>query len=202
MKPVRRGYAIAVAGLALLGLGIALRAGAADDVIVAEAGASQAGVADAVDHTAHRDADLGRPEVYLTINVALTDDAMQPSSIFVPLGRRVRLVVRNRGSSEHHYRVVGLVPKDLLWLAQDLPGESAASTITDEHADHHEEISFVPFRFASMAGVRPTGNEVHAYALPGELDAVSFTATKTGTFSVRCPLHPRIVGTLTVFSTP
>jgi len=199
MKPVRRWYAIAVAGLVLLGLGIAARAGVAGDANVMGVAALQADATDALDHSAHQTVTLGGPDVYLTINVALTDDAIEPSSIFVPLGRRARLVVRNRGSSEHHYRVLGLVPKDLLWLAQDLPAVSPASVLTDDHSDHHAETSFIPFRFASTAGVRPTGTEVHAYARGGELDTVLFTATKTGTFSVRCPLHPEIVGTLRVF---
>lgn len=192
MTPPRRAYAIVVASLALLGIGIALRASAAGDANAAE-------IATRADYSANQSATTSGLDVYLTINVALTDDAIDPSPVFVPLGRPVRLVVRNRGSSEHHYRVVGLVPKDLLWLAQGLSTASAAGAGTDDHSDHHGEMSFVPFRFASTAGVRPTGAEVHAYALSGELDTVLFTATKTGTFSVRCPLHPEIAGTLKVF---
>src|SRR3990172_4576916 len=98
MKPVRRWYAIAVAGLVLLGLGIAARAGVAGDANVMGVAALQADATDALDHSAHQTVTLGGPDVYLTINVALTDDAIEPSSIFVPLGRRARLVVRNRGS--------------------------------------------------------------------------------------------------------
>ena len=199
MRRLRQGYAIAVAGLALLGLGMAVRVSVAGDLSVAGVAGPQADAAAAVDHSAHQTVTLGGPEVYLTINIELTDDGIEPSSVFVPLGRRVRLVVRNRASAEHHYRVLGLVPQDLLWLAQDLPVASAASVSTDEHSDHHEEISFVPFRFASAAGIRPTGTEVHAYAQGGEVDAVLFTVTKTGTFSVRCPLHREVIGKLTVF---
>lgn len=195
----RQGYAIAVAGLVLLGLGMAVRVSAEGDLSVAGVAGRQAAAAAAVDHSVHQTVTLGGPEVYLTINVELTDDGIEPSSVFVPLGRRVRLVVRNRAAGERHYRVLGLVPQDLVWLAKDLRGESAASTITDEHADHDEEISFVPFRFASAAGIRPTGTEVHAYARGGEVDVVLFTATKAGTFSVRCPLHPEVIGRLTVF---
>ncbi len=162
--------------------------------------AASAGLATSIaDHTEHSAAPAADPDSYLTINVELTDDGFQPSSIFVPVGRPTRLVVRNRAATEHHFRVVGLVPRDLLWLAQDLPVVSPASVLTDDHSEHHAETSFVPFRFASTVGVKPTGAEVHAYARGGELDTVLFTATKTGTFSVRCPLHPEIVGTLKVF---
>ena len=186
MRWLRPGYESVALSLTLVGLVLVACAGPSGDAGLARAVAPQQALTD-------------EPRLYLTINVELTDDGFTPSSVFIPAGRPVQLVVRNRASAEHHYRVLGLVPQDLLWLAQDLPTPSAASTGTDEHDDHHAEISFVPFRFASAAGIRPTGTEVHAYAQGGEVDAVLFTATKAGTFSVRCPLHREVIGKLTVF---
>ncbi|MCZ7574257.1 MAG: cupredoxin domain-containing protein [Ardenticatenaceae bacterium] len=141
---------------------------------------------------------------WLTINVDITDDGIEPASIFIPVGRRVQLVLRNRGTTEHHYRVVGLVPEDLLWLAREATAEEqalvAAGAVTeDEHAAHHQAASVVPYRSASPAGIQPTGNEVHAYAAAGDMDVVFFTATNIGTFIVQDPLHPEIVGKVRVF---
>ena len=193
-----------VGALVLYGVGVAAEGifpwlGDQDHTVVA---AQRGDLAPSINHAEHGAASSAQPEANLTINVELTDDGFQPSSVFIPMGRRVLLVVRNRGLTEHHYRVLGLVPKDLLWLAQDIVPADASGIDPDDHSAHHEEVSFVPLRFASESGIRPTGTEVHAYAQAGELDAVMFTATKTGTFTVRCPLHPEMVGKLIVFSGP
>lgn len=140
---------------------------------------------------------LDEPVEFLTINVDITDDGIQPPSIFIPAGRRVQLVLRNRGSAEHHFRVPRLVPKDLLWLAR--PEGAREEGVTDEEHERHHDASFVPFRARSPAGIRPMGDEAHAYAAAGGMDVILFTATNTGTFSVQCPLHPGIVGKVTVF---
>ncbi len=110
--------------------------------------------------------------------------------------------MRNRGKAEHHFKVLGLVPKDPMWLARAKPGVYS----DDEHMEHHSGASFVDatslllFNMcSSAAGICPKGNEVHAYAAGGGMDAVFFTATKTGTFLVQDPLHPAIVGKLIVF---
>lgn len=133
----------------------------------------------------------------LYVNVDMTDDGIQPPSIFIPVGRRVQLVMRNRGVTEHHYKVLGLVPRDLLWIATE---EADLMTDAEDHA-HHHGASLGEERATSAAGIRPTGREVHVYAQGGGagMDVILFTATNTGTFVVQCPLHPEIVGKLTVF---
>lgn len=136
-----------------------------------------------------------QPLEYLTINVRITDDGFQPASIFIPVGRRVKLVVRNHGMAEHHYRIVGLVPGDLRWRQTD-----AVTDEDEEHLDHHPGASYVPYRSTSKAGIKPTGDEVHAFAAGRALDVVLFIPTNTGTFAVQDPLHPEIVGKVTVFT--
>lgn len=133
----------------------------------------------------------------LTINVDVTDEGIRPASVYVPAGKAVQLVVRNRGQNEHHYRVVGLVPRGLMWVA---PDEGASGAAID-HESHHQGTSALAYRAASPAGIRPTGSEVHAYARGGGggMDVVLFTAANRGTFIVQCPLYPEIVGQLTVF---
>lgn len=133
----------------------------------------------------------------LSVNVMVTDESFQPPSIFIPAGRRVRLVLRNRGTTEHHFRILELSPQDLLWQA---PVEDTADTDGDEDSDHaHHQTSLVPFRATSPAGVRPMGDEVHAFAEAGMGDIVVFTATESGTFLAHCPLHPEITGKVTVY---
>ena len=57
-------------------------------------------------------------DYYFTVNVAIGDTGIQPTAVFIPAGRRVQLLLRTRGVSEHHYRIEGLVPDNPLWLAE------------------------------------------------------------------------------------
>ncbi|MBI4202100.1 MAG: hypothetical protein HY532_03155 [Chloroflexi bacterium] len=153
-------------------------------------------VQDHVHHTGTSDEDAG---IYFTINVDITDAGIQPSTVFVPAGQRVKLVLRNRATAEHHYRVLGLEAADLLWLAE--PEGEQEQGVTDEDHEMHHSGEFVPWRATSPAGVKPTGNEVHAYApgSAGGMDVVLFTAHTTGTFLVQCPLHPEMTAKLIIF---
>ena len=148
-----------------------------------------------VDHSAHgaHAAASDAASLDFTVNVSISDTDIQPSAVFVPAGRPVQLLVRNRGSVEHHYRVVGLAPDEVSWL------ETGKDDSTDDAHNHHGR-TFVTARAASPAGIRPTGHEVHAYVLPDRrVDAVLFTATRPGTYVVQCDLHPEKVARLTVF---
>jgi cytochrome c-type biogenesis protein len=131
-----------------------------------------------------------------TVNVGVSDTEIQPSAVFVPAGRPVQLLLRNRGSEEHHYRVMGLVPDEVAWLA---PSEHPNDPNDPNGHDHHSRV-FVASRAASPAGIQPTGTEVHAYvSLERRVDAVLFTASTAGTYVVQCDLHPEKVARLTVF---
>lgn len=138
------------------------------------------------------------PVRYMMLNVEISDTGIQPSAVFIPAGQPVQLVLRNRGSTEHHYRVVGLVPDELSWIAA--PASTIEEDVSDDdHAAHHDR-AFVRWRVTSPAGISPTGNEVHAYvSARGGVDVVLFTATQTGTFVVQCDLHQEKVGKLVVF---
>jgi cytochrome c-type biogenesis protein len=135
---------------------------------------------------------------YLTVNIDVTDDEIRPASAFVPAGRPVRLVLRNRGVGEHHYRVIGLVPDDLYWIS---PADTEPSVgMSDDEHDHHRR-QLLRERAPSPAGIQPSGHEVHAWARGQRgTDAVFFTASQTGTFTVECNLHPEQRATLTVFA--
>jgi cytochrome c-type biogenesis protein len=160
----------------------------------------QVHVHDGTDHAAmqHIPPSEGAAD-YLTLNVEIADGAIRPASVFIPAGRPVQLLLRNRGSMEHHYRVVGLVPDDLVWVSRAESAPEDAVTDDDEHSHHHDR-QFVRWRVTSPAGIHPTGQEIHAYvAVPGDVDMVVFSASQTGTFAVHCDLHPEEVGKLTVF---
>ena len=136
-----------------------------------------------------------------TLNVYVSDSGIEPSMVFVPVGRRVQLALRNFSMAEHHYRVVGLAARDLLWISE--PGSGSAiqeePSEDDDHMMHHAR-DFVPLRAASPAGIRPTGHEVHAYVSAARIvDILIFTATQTGTFAVQCDLHREKVGKMVVF---
>lgn len=154
----------------------------------------------AIDHGARATGPSDDSASYLAVNVAISDTDLQPASIFVPAGRPVQLTLRNRGTREHHYHVVGLAPEDLWWIERGAPRPSVvADEEDDEHSNHHDR-QVTRVRAGSPMGVRPSGREVHAYvAVPGEIDIVFFKASQTGRFAVRCDVHDEELGTLTVF---
>lgn len=148
------------------------------------------------------------------VNVLLTDEGIEPATIFIPAGRPIRLVLRNRGTREHHFRVGGIVPADLAWLqypdyedyevAGMTPEELIATGIgTDiddlEHVLHHMLPSFVPFKPESVAGIRPIPNEVHGYASLGGSDVLSFFALNTGEFVAEDVRFPELTARVIVF---
>jgi hypothetical protein len=140
-----------------------------------------------------------------TVNVTFTDEGYEPDTIFIPAGRQVRLVLRNRGSHEHHYRVVGLIASDIRWLQvpdinEDEILAMEGSFIDDaEHILHHIEPEFVPFKAASLSGIRPLATEVHGYAQNGTSDVVLFFPLQTGTFTAEDVRYPEITGRVIVF---
>ncbi len=151
----------------------------------------------------------------LTVNVTLTDEGFQPSTIFLPAGRHIELVIRNRGTDEHHYRIAGLVPAGLNWIVSSeidedeilamSPAELEALGIDSadmsnlEHVAHHLGPTAIAFKPESAAGIKPLPNEVHAYASIGGADIVIFYPLNIGTFVAEDVLHPEITGKVVVF---
>lgn len=144
------------------------------------------------------------PGFYRIINVTISEDGAKPSRLFIPVGERIQLVVRNRDTTEHHYRIVGLIPYGLEWIAPEGDEPIFDETATEaeiEAASHHHGTGFIPFRAESPSGIRPIGDEVHAWVSGrgSAVDQVRFIATNTGTFIVECPLHSEEIGKVTVF---
>ncbi len=148
------------------------------------------------------------------VNVLLTDEGIEPSTIFLPAGRPIRLVLRNRGTREHHFRVGGIVPAELTWLqypefedyevasmsTEELIAKGIGTDIDDlEHVLHHMLPSFVPFKGESRAGIRPIPNEVHGYAELGGSDVLSFFALNTGAFVAEDVRFPELTARVIVF---
>ena len=149
-------------------------------------------------HSSHAPHDAADDPTLLdfTVNVGVSEAGIQPSTVFVPAGRPVQLVLRNRGTLEHHYRVIGLEAEGLSWLADN---PDAADAVSGENHSHHGR-TFVPARGTSAGGIRPSGHDVHAYVTQDRrVDEVLFTANHTGTYVARCDLHPGEVGRLVVF---
>ncbi|MBM3818525.1 MAG: hypothetical protein FJW14_05835 [Acidimicrobiia bacterium] len=143
---------------------------------------------------------LQAPSNYLTVNVSLTAAGIEPAAVFVPSGQPVQLMLRNRTTGEHHYRVVGLTPDEIAWVQRG--GGTVDASLAEPGHDHHNR-QLVRARAASPSGITPTGREVHGYvSAAGNIDMVLFTATETGSFVVQCDLHPEHVGSLTVFANP
>ena len=144
----------------------------------------------AADHGAHP-APAGEAATLLTLNVSISNRGFEPATVFVPAGQPVQLMLRGRGTAEHHYRVVGLQPAELWWI---LPPSGDGG----EH-DHHN-IQYATSRVPSPSGITPTGKEVHGYVSAARnIDVVLFTATAPGKYEIVCDLHSEKLGTLTVF---
>ena len=135
----------------------------------------------------------------ITINVDLTDTGFEPGTISIPAGRQAQLVLRNRGTVEHHYRIVGLVPEGLLWISD--PTMAREEGVSDGDHELHHAHDFVGWRAVSPAGIRPMGDEVHGYAMPRSVDVIRFVATNIGTFVVEDSLNRELTGEVVVFGT-
>jgi hypothetical protein len=138
----------------------------------------------------------------LNINVELYDDRIEPSIIFIPAGRPIRLVLTNRTEREHHFRIKGLVPWHLRWMeypeideydiASMTPEElvvygfEEAATITDEaelqHFAHHLTPQMMPNKGVSPSGIKPLGTEVHGWVHRGMGDILEFYALQPGEY--------------------
>ena len=150
----------------------------------------------------------------ILVNIFLSDDGIEPSTIFIPAGKPVRLVLRNRGTREHHFRVGGIVPINMAWYtpadvdAYDIdtmsPEQLAELGIENsssdaEHELHHQNGAFLPFKKESLSGVKPLPNEVHGYVQVGLNDVMSFLTVNTGVFVAEDVLHPEFQARVIVF---
>lgn len=150
----------------------------------------------------------------IVINISLGEEGPDPATIFLPAGRRAKLILRNHGRSEYHYRIAGLIPAEMSWVlfpeidtydidsltTEDLEALGLTGDIDDmEHVLHHLTPVYVPYREESPAGIKPLATEVHGYVTLGVSDVLDFFPTNTGTFVVEDVLHPDLTGTVVVF---
>jgi hypothetical protein len=155
----------------------------------------------------------------LPINIKLTDEGFDPEIIFIPAGRRIRLILRNHGTTEHHFRINGLIPAQMRWMLFPEIDEYEVASMTNEelidygiagvtdigeltHLVHHLKPSFVPFKDVSPAGVKPLGTDVHGYVTLGRTEVMTFIALQTGEYAARDVLFPEITGRVIVFEVP
>ena len=153
------------------------------------------------------------------VNVALTDTGPEPDIIFLPAGRQIRLVLRNHGTTEHHFLIRGLVPSQLRWRVQpevdtyDLDSLSPDELtdlgidiegVTDEaemdHVLHHLAPTFVQTKPESPAGIKPVGLDVHGYVSLNTHDVLTFFALQTGEYVSEDVLYPEFTGRVIVFA--
>ena len=153
------------------------------------------------------------------VNVALTDTGPEPDVIFIPAGRQIRLVLRNHGTTEHHFLIRGLVPALLRWRVESevdayeldslSPGEQAElgidiAGVTDEaemeHLLHHLAPSWAPTKAESPSGIKPVGLDVHGYVSLGTNDVLTFFALQTGEYVSEDVLYPELTGRVVVFA--
>jgi hypothetical protein len=149
--------------------------------------------------------------------VTFVDGGTEPATLFLPAGRKVRLIIKSRVPEERHFRVGGLIVSDLLWLVepeytleelqQMSPEEQAAldfdpTQSVADHTEHHLQATFVPTKPESPAGIKPIGNEVHGYTPGVGSDTLLFYPLTTGTYQAEDVLHPEYGTTKVVVFLP
>jgi mono/diheme cytochrome c family protein len=167
-------------------------------------------------------------KVIPTVNIYMTEEGFEPSSITIAAGERVRLVLRNRTLKERHYRVIGMPVASIAWMAVPLDRwEVVDANDHAAHAFHHEEadaepaegvfvnprggwvdhdhshaLDYIPWRGTSPSGLKPNGREVHGWTFPysssGNLDVMTFIPLVPGTYTAFDPVNPRFVGEIIV----
>jgi len=143
--------------------------------------------------------EVQRDLIPLTFNIDLTKDGPKPEHLFVPSNRAVQLVFRNRATSEVHYKVLGLKPDEISWIAVPEDEVIREDDVSEEDHDAHHDRDFVPWREESRSGIQPSGEEIHGYTAMGELDVVRFVSTVLGPFDVVDPLYPEFWAGLTIY---
>lgn len=158
----------------------------------------------------------------LNLNVFLTDEGIEPEILWIPAGRRVRLLLQNRGELEHHFRIIGLDPYHLRWLRTPevsidevdgmTPEQLAAYGLGDvaamsdeaeiEHVLHHINPWFERNRDASPTGIKPIGTEVHGWVIRGTNDLMEFFALVPGEYVAEDVRFPEFTMRVIVFEPP
>jgi hypothetical protein len=163
-----------------------------------------------------------------TVNIYMTEEGFEPSSITIAAGERVRLVLRNRTLKERHYRVIGMPAASINWMAVPLDRwEVVDANEHLAHAFHHEEedaepaegvfvnprggwvdhdhshaLDYIPWRGTSPSGIKPNGREVHGWTFPysssGNLDVMTFIPLVAGTYTAFDPVNPSFIGEIVV----
>jgi hypothetical protein len=138
--------------------------------------------------------------VLITLNVEVTDTGFEPASISIPAGRGIQLLMRNHGTTEHHLRVVGAEPARLLWVAR--PDTGIEDGVTEEDHSKHHLIGYIDWRGTSDSGIAITGDEIHGWSRPTEMEIMRFIISEPGTYQIEDVLFPELTGELTVFEQP
>jgi mono/diheme cytochrome c family protein/plastocyanin len=163
-----------------------------------------------------------------TVNIYMTEEGFEPSSVTIEAGQRVRLVLRNRTLKERHYRVIGMPAASINWMAvprdrwevvddeehlahtfhhEDEDVESAEGVFVNPRGgwvdhDHSHALDYIPWRGTSPSGIKPNGREVHGWTFPysssGNLDVMTFIPLVPGTYTAFDPVNPSFVGEIVV----
>jgi hypothetical protein len=138
--------------------------------------------------------------VLITLNVEVTDAGFEPASISIPAGAGIQLLMRNHGTTEHHFRVVGATPARLLWVAR--PDTGIEDGVTEEDHEKHHLIGYVDWRGTADSGIKIAADEIHGWSRPTEMEIMRFIISEPGTYQFEDVLFPELSGELTVFEQP
>lgn len=178
--------------------------------------------ADDADDTASGYADRVAPDYeapLFSVNVFLTADGIEPDILYLPAGRKIRLLIQNRDELEHHFRIIGMDTLHLRWLRTPVLSEDEIeylseeelaaygivdiATLTDqaeiEHVLHHLNPWFERNRDESPSGIKPLGTEVHGWVIRGTNDLMEFFAPVPGEYVAEDVRFPEFTARVIVF---
>ncbi len=199
---------LAGTALASMLLGVACTADAGADAPPADGapGTAPLGSGEAIAGRTAAETPAGANVAPLVVNVTLSDDAILPEVLAIPLGRPITLIVRNRGTREHHYQIRDMAATGLFWFAG---GDGAVDPVlaaedpeAATHGGHHGPNEMLPYDICdSKYGfiACPTGEWVHVYAPPSGMDVIAFSAAQTGTYDAFSQFDPGLTAKVVVY---
>ena len=197
-KPKRKSSTRCLVTVVVASMAVVLAACGGDSAASGDDGSANTNATTATTEPAPIPQDWDR--VLITLNVEVTDDGFEPAAILIPAGRGIQLLMRNQGTTEHHLRVIGAEPARLLWVAR--PDTGIEDGVTEEDHSKHHLIGYVDWRGTADSGIKITGDEIHGWSRPTEMEIMRFIISQPGTYQFEDALHPELTGELTVFEQP
>lgn len=130
------------------------------------------------------------------VRLTARDFVINPSTVELTVGERVRLVYVNEGEVDHDIELEDFIAEDVSLIQGPEEAEEAAGEPQATEGTHMEEDEMAEMMEKAAEGL------VHPHAPPGGTVIMEFTPTESGTYTITCPMEGHadkgMTGTLVV----